>query len=85
MSLAHNQKGFTLVELMIGMAISLIIMAGAVYVFTQLSSVSLYETRAAKAQAQLRDVLSIVANDVRRAGFQGHKLQMDNIDKEIKR
>lgn len=84
MSLAHNQKGFTLVELMIGMAISLIIMAGVVYVFTQLSSVSLYETRAAKAQAQLRDVLSIIANDVRRAGFQGHKLQMDNIDKDIK-
>ena len=79
-----NQKGFTLVELMIGMAISLIIMAGAVYVFTQLSSVSLYETRAAKAQAQLRDVLSIIANDVRRAGYQGHKLQMDNIDKDLK-
>ena len=79
-----NQKGFTLVELMIGMAISLIVMAGAVYVFTQLSSVSLYETRAAKAQAQLRDVLSQMANDIRRAGYQGHELQRLNIDNDIK-
>ena len=80
----NSQKGFTLVELMIGMTISLIIMAGAVYVFTQLSSVSLYETRAAKAQAQLRDVLSHMANDIRRAGYQGHELQRLNIDNDIK-
>ena len=72
MSLAHNQKGFTLVELMIGMAISLIIMAGAVYVFSETSKASLYEIRAARAMEQARSILQGISNDVRRAGYRGH-------------
>ena len=68
----NSQKGFTLVELMIGMAISLIIMAGAVYVFTKITQVSLYEIRAVRAMDQARDVMQRMSRDIRRAGYQGH-------------
>ena len=68
----NRQKGFTLVELMIGMAISLIIMAGAVYVFSETSKASLYEIRAARAMEQARSILQGISNDVRRAGYRGH-------------
>lgn len=66
-----KNKGFTLVELMVGMAISLIIMAGAVYVFQQITRSSLYETRQARATQQLREISNFIVKDVRRSGYRG--------------
>ena len=73
-----RQSGFTLVELMVGMAISLIIMAGAVYVFTKVSEVSIQEVRAAKASQQARDVMSFMVRDLSRAGYAGIEWQLNN-------
>lgn len=78
--IANSQKGFTLVELMVGMAISLIIMAGAVYVFVNITQVSLYEIRSARAMDQARDVMQLMARDIRRAGYQGHQARRDDPD-----
>lgn len=75
-----KNAGFTLVELMIGMAISLIIMAGAVYVFVNITQVSLYEIRSARAMDQARDVMQLMARDIRRAGYQGHQARRDDPD-----
>ena len=71
-----RQSGFTLVELMIGMAISLIIMAGAVYVFVNISQATLYQIRTSKALTHARDVMQLIARDIRRAGYEGHGLRM---------
>ena len=76
--LVNRNKGFTLVELMVGMAISLIIMAGAVYVFTKVSEVSIQEVRAAKASQQARDVMSFMVRDLSRAGYAGIEWQLNN-------
>lgn len=72
-----RQSGFTLVELMIGMAISLIIMAGAVYVFVNISQATLYQIRTSKALTHARDVMQLMARDIRRAGYEGHGLRMN--------
>lgn len=71
-----RQSGFTLVELMIGMAISLIIMAGAVYVFVNISQATLYQIRTSQALTHARDVMQLMARDIRRAGYEGHGLRM---------
>ena len=78
----NSQKGFTLVELMIGMTISLIIMAGAVYVFVNISQVSLFNTRAVNALVIAKDALDLMARDIRRAGYQGHMARLDDVDGE---
>ncbi len=78
----NSQKGFTLVELMIGMAISLIIMAGAVYVFINISQVSLLNTRSVNALVSAKDALDLMARDIRRAGYQGHMARLDDVDGE---
>ena len=74
----NSQKGFTLVELMVGMAISLIIMAGAVFVFVNLSKTSLQEVRSARASQQARDVMAFIVRDVARAGYRGIEHQLND-------
>ena len=76
--LVNRNKGFTLVELMVGMAISLIIMAGAVYVFVNLSKTSLQEVRSARASQQARDVMAFIVRDVARAGYRGIEHQLND-------
>ena len=46
-----NEKGFTLVEMLVAMAISIVLMASIIYVFTKQSSV----LRDENSNVQLRD------------------------------
>ena len=72
-----NQKGFTLVELMVAMMVSLIIISGGLYIFTNIIQTSIYEVRSARASEQMRDVLSKITMDLRRAGYRGHELYVN--------
>lgn len=77
-------SGFTLIELMIGMVISLIIVAGAVHVYSEIIRASIFEIRAANASNQLNDVVERMARDIRRAGYIGHTRKIANDTSDIK-
>lgn len=69
----HRSRGFTLVEMMVGMVIGLIILAGAVYVFMGNAESNIYQMRSTRFVQQLRDVMDRMVTDVRRAGYLGYK------------
>lgn len=72
-----GQKGFTLVELMVSMVVSLIIISSAIYVFSGVIKTSIYETKATKMTQDLRDVMALVSADIRRSGYQGWDAMMN--------
>lgn len=68
-----KQKGFNLVELMVGMVISLIVIGGAVYVFVGNAESNIFQMRSTRFVQQMRDVMDRMVQDIRRAGYQGYK------------
>jgi type IV pilus assembly protein PilW len=68
---AHGARGFSVVELMVAMAISLLLLAGVVSIFV--SSKSSYETneRVSRIQENGRFALDAIMNDLRASGFVG--------------
>lgn len=69
MSRIANNKGFTLVELLIGMVIGLTVLAGATYVYVTIVSSSASTLKASKLNTQVMSMMSIMVNDIRRAGY----------------
>lgn len=70
-SCADRARGFTIVELMVAMAISLLLLGGVVAIFT--SSKTTYETveRLSRIQENGRFALDAIVRDVRSAGYVG--------------
>ncbi|MFO7278390.1 MAG: PilW family protein [Pseudomonadota bacterium] len=69
--LRARRAGFSLVELMVAMAIGSLIVVGAVYVYSQTrTSYTLNETTA-RLQEEARYVLSLIEPDVQLAGYYG--------------
>ncbi len=66
---AYKQRGFSLVELLIGLAVGMIILAGAVTVFTRISLSGLENTRAIRLNQQMRATLDFIHRDLQRAGY----------------
>ncbi|WP_443192279.1 PilW family protein [Pseudomonas indica] len=71
---SHNQKGLSLIELMVAMLISLILLGGVLQVF--LSSKNLYNTNTAVSRVQEngRFATEFLSFDIRQAGYKGECL-----------
>lgn len=68
----RRQRGLGLVELMVGIVVSLIVMAGTVFVFVGNSESAIFHLRSTRFMQQMRDAMDRVVVDVRRAGYMGY-------------
>jgi hypothetical protein len=68
-----RQVGLGLVELMVGIVISLIILAGTIYVFIGNTESGLFHLRSTRLVQQMRDNMDLMARDIRRAGYLGYR------------
>lgn len=66
-----SQQGFSLVELMIAMALGLVLVAGVIQVFTSANQTYRLTDRAAQLQEDMRFILGRMQQDVRMAGHYG--------------
>ena len=64
-----KQSGFSLIELMISMVISLFLISAILWFYASSSSFSIEYFRYAKLTESMQKVLTPIANDIRRAGF----------------
>lgn len=65
----RNQKGFTLLEMMISMVIMIIVLGGSIKVFTYQQSLIRDENDTAKVRAKGRHAIKMLAREVRMAGY----------------
>ena len=75
MSIGHRgrQRGLGLVELLVGIVIGLIVMAGTIFVFIGNSESSLLHMRSTRVIQQARDTMDRMVQDVRRSGYLGYR------------
>ena len=66
-----NQRGFTLVELIIAVAIGLVVTSGVLGVFLSVSGSSADTLTRSKLNGQVSGAIEVMANDIKRAGFWG--------------
>jgi len=64
-----NEKGFSLIELMIAMAVSLIVMAAVYGVFISTNHSSTVQKASAAAMQSARGAMTLMAQDIRMAGY----------------
>lgn len=64
-----RQTGLSLVELMVGLVVGLIVVAGAGAMYVTTVRGQSYGLRAAKLNQDLRATMSVIAADIRRAGY----------------
>jgi type IV pilus assembly protein PilW len=76
---ATSQRGVTLVELLIGMAVGIVVVGGAIAMFTSSVRSSNDTLKSSKLNQEIGGLLHVIVNDVRRAGFWGN-IDMDAID-----
>ena len=69
-----KHQGFSLVELMIAMAVGLFLMGGVVSIFGASAKAQSESIQTARLQQELRAALSIMRTDIRRAGYWGNAL-----------
>ncbi|MCK9502654.1 MAG: prepilin-type N-terminal cleavage/methylation domain-containing protein [Porticoccaceae bacterium] len=68
-SFPATQRGISLIELMVGIAISLILLAGVVTVMLRISTAGGESVQATRLNQQLRGTLDQVSKDLQRAGY----------------
>jgi type IV pilus assembly protein PilW len=68
-TLERQQSGFTLVEMMIAAAVSLIVIAAAFVITVTTDKATRVSTRTADAQQNARIAMELISRDVRMAGF----------------
>ncbi len=71
LALPAKQRGYSVVELLVASVIGLIVLSGAVTVFTGNKSSQELSSGMARIQESGRVALDILSNDIRLAGFQG--------------
>lgn len=64
-------RGFTLVELLIGITIGLIVVGGAITLFVSIAKATTVMVQTNKMQQELRSLGLTMTRDIRRAGFSG--------------
>lgn len=69
--LPRRQRGVTLVELMIGITLGLFVMAGVTTVYIATIKTSAQTIKATRLNQEIRTVMSVLASEVRRAGYWG--------------
>ena len=62
-------RGFTLVELMVGMVLGLIVIGGAIAIYMMVLTGATHTTREARLNQELRVAMNFMVEDIRRAGF----------------
>jgi len=72
MKRAHSkQTGVTLVELMIGITVGLIVLAGVINVFVATVKSSSDSLKSSRLNQEIRASMSVISGDIRRAGYWG--------------
>jgi len=66
-----RQHGLTVVEILVGMAVGVIVIGGAVMVYASTVSASSATLRTSKLNQEVGTLLLVITSDVRRAGFWG--------------
>lgn len=69
LSTKNHQIGVSLLELMVGIAVGLLVIASSLVIYLNGSRGSAESIRANRFNQDLRDVMSVMVNDIRRAGF----------------
>lgn len=67
-----RQRGVSLLELMIGIAVGLLVIASSLVIYLNGSRGSAESIRASRFNQDLREVMNVMVNDIRRAGFSGN-------------
>ncbi|TLU61450.1 hypothetical protein FE810_14510 [Thalassotalea litorea] len=62
-------KGFTIIELLLGMVFGMIVLSGATYIYVTVVSSSAATLKSSKLNTQMMSMMSIMVNDIRRAGY----------------
>ena len=75
------EAGFTLVELMVALAISVIVLAAVLSLFMYQQRAYVQQSELARNQAQLRGALQTMSRDIRMAGYTGIPLGFDRAEK----
>jgi len=75
----HRQRGFSLVELMIGTAIGLFVVAGTVSLYATNAGNSRRLLLEARLNQDLRAAMDLVSRDLRRAGYWGNAIMGTNV------
>ncbi|HEX5683799.1 MAG TPA: prepilin-type N-terminal cleavage/methylation domain-containing protein [Ideonella sp.] len=75
----HQQRGFSLVELMVGTAIGLFVVAGTVSLYATNANNSRRLLLEARLNQDLRSAMDLVSRDLRRAGYWGNAINGTNI------
>jgi type IV pilus assembly protein PilW len=65
----HRSSGFTLVELMVVVAVSMLIISGVSWMYTNMRNATTAQEQVVEMQQNIRVALNIIENDVRMAGF----------------
>jgi type IV pilus assembly protein PilW len=73
--LIRNNKasGFTLVELMVGMLLSLLIVGGLLYINEQQKEAATFQATSTRFTQHMRDLMERMSSDIRRAGYLGYR------------
>lgn len=61
-------KGFSLIELMVALVLGLLVMQGVLYLFSETNRVNSYQVALSRLQENGRIALSVIGDDLRRAG-----------------
>jgi prepilin peptidase dependent protein B len=64
-----RQNGFSLIELLIAMTVSMVLLSGLVYIFTSFIRLNTDMVKMIRLNQDLRGIMSIMINDIRRAGY----------------
>jgi prepilin peptidase dependent protein B len=65
----REPRGFTIVELLMGILVGLIVVAGAIAVYVTVVRGGNYLVREARVNQELRVAMDLMVNDIRRAGY----------------
>lgn len=71
-------KGFTLIEMMIGIVVGMLVIAGVIAVYITTLQISNETIRSIKLNQELRAIMGIITTDVRRAGYWSQALGDSN-------
>jgi prepilin peptidase dependent protein B len=65
----RDHRGFTIVELLVGILVGLIVVAGAIAVYITVVRGGNYLVREARVNQELRVAMDLMVNDIRRSGY----------------